>query len=63
MSYLDANTYQEREQQWRDQAATLSPGPERDACLALADGYANLAAILERLNPRFGNATQPGPAA
>jgi hypothetical protein len=57
MSYLDAATYQERERHWRDEAETLSPGPERDACLALADGYTNLIAILERMNTPLGNTT------
>jgi hypothetical protein len=49
MSYPDAATYREREKQSRESAADLSPRPERDACTALADGYANLAAILGRL--------------
>jgi hypothetical protein len=63
MPYFDAATYKERERQWRSQAATLSPGPERDACLALADGYANLTAILERMTAPPNNASTPGPAA
>jgi hypothetical protein len=50
MAYLDATTYRERERQWRECAAKLPPGPEQDACIALAEGYANLVTILERLD-------------
>jgi hypothetical protein len=46
------DTYREREKKWREQAANLSPGAERDACLTLAQGYANLITILERLETR-----------
>ena len=56
MSYLDLTTYQNREKQWRDCAANLSDGPERDACIALAEGYANLIAILLRLDNPAGTA-------
>ncbi|WP_428531627.1 hypothetical protein [Rhodopila sp.] len=49
MSYLNTATYQEREKQWREQAAGLPPGPDRDACLALAGGYGNLIALLDKL--------------
>jgi hypothetical protein len=49
MPYLDVAIYREREKQWRESAADLSPGPERDACIALAERYAKLVAILERL--------------
>jgi hypothetical protein len=49
MSYLNTATYRERERQWQEQAAELPPGRDRDACLALAGGYRNLIAILERL--------------
>ena len=50
MPYLNAATYQERERQWQQQAAGLPPGPDRDACLALADGYGTLIALLDRLD-------------
>jgi hypothetical protein len=56
MSYLDVTTYQNREKQWREFAAKLSAGPERDACIALAEGYANLIAILLRLGAPDGTA-------
>ena len=50
MSYLNAATYREREKRWREQAAELPPGPDRDGCLALASGYGALIAILDRLD-------------
>lgn len=40
--------YWERARKWREQAEAMSPGKEREACLALAERYANLAAIIER---------------
>ncbi len=49
MSYLDRATYVDRERSWRDQAARLPAGSERDACNVLADGYAHLIRLLERL--------------
>jgi hypothetical protein len=39
-----------REKKWRDEAAELPPGPDRDACIAIADGYAELVAILARID-------------
>jgi hypothetical protein len=47
----NADTYRARAAQWRQQAETLSPGKEKDACLALAEGYADLAALLARESP------------
>lgn len=49
MSYLNTAAYRERETQWRQQAAALPPGDDRDACLALARGYGDLVAILGQL--------------
>ena len=46
------DVYRERERHWRDEAWRCSPGHERDACLALADGYARLVEIIERGLPR-----------
>jgi hypothetical protein len=43
----DALKYRERAKQWRKEAEALPPGKERDAALVLADGYDNLAAIIE----------------
>ena len=50
MPYLNAATYKERKRQWQQRAAGLPPGPDRDACLALAVGYGNLIALLDSLN-------------
>ena len=36
--------------EWRAEAETLPPGKERDACMVLAQGYANLAALIEKEN-------------
>jgi hypothetical protein len=43
-------TYLARAQKWRKEAETLPPGKERDACTALAEGYADLAALIEKEN-------------
>ena len=50
MSYLNTATYRGRERQWRDQAERLPPGPDRDACQTLADGYRHLVALLDQLD-------------
>ena len=34
---------------WRKDAEALPPGRERDECFALADKYADLVAIIDRL--------------
>jgi transposase-like protein len=33
---------------WRENAGSHPPGKERDACLTPADGYANVAALIEQ---------------
>ena len=43
-------TYRERAKKWREEAETLPPGKERDACMGLAEGYANLAALIQKAN-------------
>ena len=44
----DAAEYRERAKAWREKAASLpDTNPSRLACLALAEGYDNLAAQLE----------------
>jgi hypothetical protein len=43
----NAETYRCRSEQWRDKAVTLPLGDERNACKALADGYAHLARLIE----------------
>jgi hypothetical protein len=47
-------TYRERAKKWREEAETLPPGKERDACIGLAEGYANLAALIEKANNGCG---------
>lgn len=39
--------YRNRARMWREKADALPEGGERDACLALAEGYANLAGLIE----------------
>jgi hypothetical protein len=46
----NAETYRARERQWRAEAESQPPGKDRDACMALAEGYAHLAAIIDELN-------------
>ena len=47
----NADTYRARATQWRQKAETLPLGKEKDACLALAEGYADLAALIARESP------------
>jgi hypothetical protein len=49
MPSMDAQTYREREKRWREGANSKPDGAERDACLSLADGYAHLISIIERI--------------
>jgi hypothetical protein len=49
MPYLNAAAYREREKRWREAAKSAPDGVERDACLSLADGYANLISVIERV--------------
>jgi hypothetical protein len=48
MSDWKVDRYRERERHWRDEAWRFPPGHDRDACFALADGYAQLITIIER---------------
>jgi hypothetical protein len=43
----NAGEYRNRATAWLQKAETLPAGPERDACLALAEGYQRLAELLE----------------
>jgi hypothetical protein len=43
----DPVIYRDRAKKWQDEAETLPAGKDRDACMALAEGYANLAALIE----------------
>jgi hypothetical protein len=58
MAYLNVETLREREAQWRQQAADLAPGAEQAVCLALAEGYADLIALIGR--PPFSDAASAG---
>ncbi len=40
--------YRERAEHWRVEAARMAPGPAQDGCLTLAEGYTNLADLIER---------------
>lgn len=42
------DVYRERAKQWRDAAGSMLDSPTRKAYLLLADGYDNLANILEK---------------
>lgn len=50
MSDFNAETYRQREAHWRHEAARYPIGAERNACEALANGYAHLVAIIGQLN-------------
>ena len=43
----DPERYKERAKAWRDKAASLPEGRERDTCVTLAEGYEELAEIIE----------------
>lgn len=43
----DPARYRERAKQWRDRAASVPEGPEREAYVAIAEGYEKLAEIIE----------------
>jgi hypothetical protein len=51
MAHMQVEKYRERERHWRDEAKSKPEGAERDACIAIADGYAHLISIIERLDP------------
>jgi hypothetical protein len=44
----DPETYRQRAKEWHVKAAELPAGSERDACVALAEGYMHLAALIEK---------------
>jgi hypothetical protein len=44
----DPQVYRERAQAWQAEADKLTPGQTKDAALALAEGYARLAALIEQ---------------
>jgi hypothetical protein len=47
---MEAEKYRERERHWREEAQARTEGVERDACLTIADGYAHLVELIERLD-------------
>jgi hypothetical protein len=44
----DPRVYRERAEHWRFEAANAAPGETQDAYFALAEGYTNLADLIER---------------
>ena len=50
----DAERYRERAKQWRDRAASVPEGPQRDACVTIAEGYEQLADTIEANRPSSG---------
>ena len=57
----DAAEYRERAKAWREKAAALpETNPSRMACLTLAEGYENLAALLDqRCKPQQRSSHKP----
>jgi hypothetical protein len=47
----DPERYRERAKEWRDRAASLPEGRERDACVIIAEGYEKLAETIEAQRP------------
>ena len=47
----DSERYRERAKEWRDRAASLPEGRERDACVTIAEGYEKLVEIIEAQRP------------
>jgi hypothetical protein len=43
----DPTVYRVRAEDWQDKADALPAGKERDACIALAEGDARLAQLIE----------------
>jgi hypothetical protein len=48
----DPERYRERAKQWRDRAASVLEGPQRDAYVVIAEGYEKLAEAIEAQWPR-----------
>jgi hypothetical protein len=44
----DPERYKERAKAWRDKAASLPEGRARDTCVTIAEGYEELAEIIEQ---------------
>jgi hypothetical protein len=50
----DPVLYRDGARRWRKEAESLPPGKDRDACIALADGYTKLAALIEGRDDQLG---------
>ena len=50
----DPKLYRNRSKQWENRAMTLPEGKERGAYLMIAEGYAQLAQIIEEKEAAFG---------
>ena len=46
--HQDPEAYRQQAKLWQGKADALSHGEERDVCLVIADGYAQLAALIEQ---------------
>jgi hypothetical protein len=44
----DPQVYWDRAAQWRAEAVKMAPGDTRDAYIAISEGYAKLAGLIER---------------
>jgi hypothetical protein len=51
----DPVLYRDRARRWREEAESLPAGKDRDACMALAEGYTKLAALIEGRVDRLDN--------
>jgi len=47
----DPERYKERAKEWRDRAASLPEGRERDACVTVAEGYERLVELIRARQP------------
>jgi hypothetical protein len=59
MPYLDAERYRERECHWRSEACRQPDGAEREACLSIANGYAHLVTLIERIGQEQREPVRP----
>ncbi len=51
----NVETYRAREREWRQRAENAPSGKDQDACVLLAEGYANLiAAVIAASSPAKG---------
>jgi hypothetical protein len=58
----DPQVYRERAQRWREAAEKLPPGETRNAQIALAEGYENLARLIELDRVDMAACNRSGPA-